>query len=99
MADRFLETPCQVSISNNYDTCGTITRASIAHLTPTQLESLFKPGGLFADMDAWFRTSFEMQACGTRTNGMYEWLMSSNKQMGHLVNTRKVEKGPGLVEP
>ena len=99
MADRFLETPCQVSISNNYDTCGTITRASIAHLTPTQLESLFKPDGLFADMDVWFRTSFEMQACGTRTNGMYEWLMSSNKQMGHLVNTRKVEKGPGLVEP
>lgn len=99
MADRFLETPCQVSISNSYDTCGTITRASIAHLTPSQLEALFKPGGLFADMDAWFRTSFEMQACGTRTNGMYEWLMSSQKNMGALVNTRKVEKGPGLVEP
>ena len=99
MADRFLETPCQVSISNNYDTCGTITRASIAHLTPSQLESLFKPGGLFADMDAWFRTSFEMKACGTRTNGMYEWLMSSQKNLGSFVNTTKIEKGPSLVAP
>jgi hypothetical protein len=99
MADRFLETPCEVSISNNYDTCGTITRASVAHLTPDQLESLFKPEGLFADMDVWFRTSFEMKACGTRTNGMYEWLMSSQKNLGHLVNTTKIDKGPSLVAP
>lgn len=99
MADRFLETPCEVSISNNYDTCGTITRASVAHLTPDQLESLFKPDGLFADMDVWFRTSFEMKACGTRTNGMYEWLMSSAKNLSHLINTTKIDRGPSLVAP
>lgn len=99
MPDRFLETPCEVSISNNYDTCGTVTRATVAHLTPDQLEALFKPEGLFADMDVWFRTSFEMKACGTRTNGMYEWLMSSHKQLGHLINTTKIDRGPSLVAP
>lgn len=99
MADRFVETPCEVSISNNYDTCGTITRASVAHLTPTQLESLFKPDGLFADMDAWFRTSFEMKACGTKTNGLYEWLMSSQRNVGHLVSTTNIDRGPSLLHP
>lgn len=99
MAERFLNTPCEVAISNNYDTCGTITRASVAHLTPAQLESLFKPGGLFADMDAWFRTSFEMKACGTKTNGMYDWLMSSQKGMGHLVNKTQIDRGPSLLQP
>ncbi len=99
MADRFVETPCEVSVSNNYDTCGTITRASVAHLTPSQLEDLFKPSGLFADMDAWFRTSFEMKACGTKTNGLYEWLMSSQRNVGHLLSTTNIDRGPSLLHP
>jgi hypothetical protein len=99
MADRYQETPCPVVVSNNYDTCGTITRASIAHLTPTQLESLFKQSGLFADMDAWFRTSFEMKACGTKTNGMYDWVMSSQRNMRSLLSYEKIDKGPSLLHP
>lgn len=99
MATRFKETPCQVAVSNNYDTCGTITRASVAHLTPTQLESLFKPDGLFADMDAWFRTSFEMKACGTRVNGLYDWLMSSQRGMGNLLDKTSIDRGPSLLHP
>src|SRR5215472_16597051 len=62
-SNRFQETPCKVVVSNNFDTHGTITRASVAHLTPAQLESIFRPGGLFAEMDSWFRTAFEMKAC------------------------------------
>lgn len=99
MADRFQETPCQVVVSNNYDTCGTITRASVAHLTPAQLLDLFKPEGLFADMDAWFRTSFEMAACGTRVNGLYDWLMSSQRNVGNLVDKTSIDRGPSLLHP
>jgi hypothetical protein len=96
---RFQETPCHVVVANNFDTSGTITRSSIAHLTPTDLENLFRPNGLFADMDAWFQTSFEMQACGTKVNGMYDWLMSSQKNVGSLLNVEKVDRGPGLLYP
>jgi len=98
MADRFVA-PCTVAVSNNYDTCGTITRADVAHLTPDQLEDLFKPSGKFADMDAWFRTAFEMAACGTKRNGMYDWLMSSQRNVGNLVNVEKVDRGPSLLHP
>ena len=98
-ASVFQGTPCKVVATNNYDTVGTITLASIATLTPTQLETLFKPGGLYADMDAWFKTSFEMQACGIKSNGLYDWLMSSRKDVKSLVSTQKMDRGPGLLFP
>lgn len=97
----FQDTPCTVVVRNNYDThgVGSLTRASVAQLTPAQLELLFKPGGLFADMDQWFRTAFEMKACGIKVNGMYEWLMSSAKPMGSLLNSQKMDRGPSLLMP
>lgn len=96
---RFQETPCTVVVSNNFDTHGTITRASVAHLTPTDLENLFRPNGLFADMDSWFRTAFEMKACGIKVNGMYDWVMSSQRNMGSLLSYEKVDRGPSLLKP
>lgn len=99
MSARFKEIPCTVAVSNNFDTHGTITRSSIDHLTPDDLEALFKPGGLYADMDAWFQTSFEMQACGTQVNGLYDWLMSSYRSIGGLQNYTKVDRGPSLLQP
>jgi hypothetical protein len=99
IATRFQETPCTVVVTNNFDTQGTITRASVAHLTPADLENLFKPGGLFADMTSWYRTQFEMKACGTKTNGIYDWLMSSIRDVRGLLNTEKMDKGPSLLKP
>lgn len=96
---RFQETPCTVVVSNNFDTHGTITRASVAHLTPADLENLFRPNGLFADMDSWFRTQFEMKACGIKVNGMYDWIMSGARQMGNLLSYEKVDRGPSLLKP
>ncbi len=96
---RFQETPCTVVVSNNFDTHGTITRASVAHLTPSQLEDLFRPNGLFADMDSWFRTQFEMKACGIKINGMYDWIMSGMRNMGNLLSYEKVDRGPSLLKP
>lgn len=98
-SNRFQEVPCKVVVSNNFDTHGTITRASVAHLTPAQLESLFRPNGLFADMDSWFRTAFEMKACGTKTNGLYDWIMSSMRNVGNLLSYEKVDRGPSLLKP
>ncbi len=91
---------CSVVSGNSYDTCGTITRSDVAHLTPAQLTSLFTVGGLFADMDAWFRTQVEMKACGIKTNGLYQWIMSGAETgMGKLLNIEKAQKGPGLLYP
>lgn len=97
--NRFQDIPCNVVVSNNFDTHGTITRASVAQLTPAQLESLFRPNGLFADMDSWFRTAFEMKACGIKVNGMYDWIMSSMRNVGSLLQYEKMDRGPSLLKP
>ena len=98
--NRFQDVPCSVVVSNNYDTHGTITRSSLAPLTPAQLYSLFTEGGLYADMDAFFHTAFEMNACGIKRNAMYDWLMSSARNMKHLLPSPiKIDKGPSLLHP
>lgn len=99
-ATPFQDTPCSVVVNNSYDTHGTITRASFNSLTPSQLADLFKPSGVFAEMDDWFRTSFEMKACGTKVNSMYDWLMSSMRSdIKGLLTYEKMEKGPSLLKP
>lgn len=97
--NRFQDLPCSIAVNNNFDTAGSVTRANVANLTPSQLEDLFKPSGLFADMDAWFITAFEMQMCGIKRNGLYDWLMSSARQMGNLVTVQNVDRGPSLLFP
>lgn len=96
---RWQETACTVVVGNNFDTHGTVTRATVEHLTPDGVLTAFKPGGKFADMDQWFRTQMEMKACGTKINGLYEWLMSSQRDVRSLLTMDKVDRGPGLLRP
>lgn len=91
---------CSVAITNNYDTVGTLTRASLKGLTPAQVKALFTDGTQWHEMTSMLRTQFEMAACGVRRYGMYDWIMSSNRPgMGKLVQTVKRDKGPSLIQP
>lgn len=92
---------CSPVIGSSYDTCGTVTRATINHLTVSQLNDLFAPGGLFADLDAWFKHSIEMKACGTKRNTLYDWIYA-NADMTRAraaMDGRKAMRGPGLLQP
>jgi len=92
---------CDVAIANTYNTVGTLTRASLATLTPTQIKALFSPSSnKWAELDALLRHTIEMKACGIRRSPLYDWIMSSNKRgMGALVNIQRTNKGPSLVQP
>lgn len=92
---------CDVAIANTYNTVGTLTRASLATLTPTQIKALFSPSSnKWAELDALLRHTIEMKACGIRRSPLYDWIMSSNKRgMGALVNIQRANKGPSLVQP
>jgi hypothetical protein len=96
-ASPFQEVPCTVVASNNYDTHGTITRATILGLTPAQLATVYGSG--LNEMNDWFKTSFEMKACGTKTNGIYDWLMSSQRNVGQLLDTVKLDRSDSLLKP
>jgi hypothetical protein len=100
MSSPFQNTSCTVVVKNNFDTYGTITRSSVDGLTPAELELLFKPDGThFADMDAFFKTAFEMNACGIKRNGLYDWIWSSARNVKPLVGWEKIDRGPSLLHP
>lgn len=93
---------CSPVIGLSNDTCSSITRASIKHLTATELDALFTPSGLFADLDAWLFHSIEMKACGVRRYAMYDWIMANadmTKARAAVNPGVKVMGGPGLLQP
>jgi hypothetical protein len=92
---------CATAISNNYDTCGTITRSNIAYATPDGLLDIFKSGsaGEYRDMQSLMVTNMELKACGTKTYGLYDWLMSSARPVGALINQKKIQGTDSLMEP
>ena len=91
---------CDVAINNNYDTIGTLTKATIKGLTPAQVKALFTDGTQWHEMTAMLKTQFEMAACGVRRFGLYDWIMSSNRPgMGKLIQTVKRDRSPSLVQP
>ena len=100
ISERFVE-QCSPVISSNYDTCGSVTRATVAHLTATQLTALFTSGGLFADLDAWFKHSVEMKACGVKRSALYDWIMANADRTMYraALTTIKAVGSPSLVQP
>lgn len=105
IADKFV-TACSPVIDSNFDTCGSLTKASIDHLSKDDLATLFKPGGLYADLDAWFHHSLEMKACGVRRFGWYDWIMANTDRTMYTAAFRnairpgvRAVKGPSLLHP
>ena len=91
---------CSVAVTNTYSTVGTLTRANISALNPTQIRALYGPSSTWAELNAVLKHQVEMRACGTRRSALYEWIMSSNKQgQGKLINVQKVARGPSMIEP
>lgn len=76
ISDRFAAV-CSPVIGVQNDTCGSVTRASIDYLSITDLNNIFQPGGLFADLDAWFMHAIEMKACGMRRYAWYDWIYAN----------------------
>ena len=101
IADRFAA-QCRPVISTNISTCGSLTRAEVNHLTAEQLDAIFKPDGLFADLDAWFKHQIEMKACGVRRYALYDWIMANADRTLYRSAVSpgiKAVKGPSLIQP
>jgi len=99
MATPFTDT-CSVAVTNTYDTCGSLTKASISTLTPEQIKALFTDGSTYNELNSLLKHQFEMKACGVRRNGFYDWIMTSNKPgMGKLINIERRDRSASLVQP
>lgn len=98
IADKFAT--CSPSISNSYNSCGTITRSSLKSLTPAQLITAFQDGsGNYRDMVSTLKNAFELKLCGIKTNGIYDWLMSSASSKGGMLNKKNISSTESYIEP
>ena len=97
-----------VAIWNNYDTCGTMTRADIGVAEAGDLDGIFtsssalemgKTTARYRDMESLLTTQMELKTCGGRQYGMYDWLMSSATSMGANLTERKISGGASEIEP
>jgi len=87
------------AIWNSYNTAGTITRSSVGLAAPADLDDIFKSGANYRDMTHLLTTQLELATCGARQYGLYDWLMSSARSVGDLVNTKKIQGSGFEVDP
>lgn len=98
ITDKYLQ--CTPTVSNSYNSCGTITRSSLKSITPAQLLTVFQDGsGNYRDMASILKNAFELKACGIKTNGLYDWLMSSSQSKGGLLNKKNISSTESYIEP
>lgn len=90
---------CSPAIGTSYDSCGTVTRCNVISATPADLESIFMEGSDFRDMSSLLVAQFEMKACGTRINGLFDFLMASARNFSGFINKKKIRGSDSLVEP
>ena len=92
-------TTATTAIWNSYNTEGTITRSSVGLAAPADLDNIFTDGTNYRDMTHLLTTSLELATCGARQYGLYDWLMSSARSVGNLVNTKKIQGSGFEVDP
>lgn len=84
---------CSPAIGNNINECGAVTLCDVITAQSGELHEIFTDAnGAYRDMNALLATQFEIKACGTRINGLFDFLMSNKK----MVNTRKITVPLGL---
>jgi len=100
--------PSSVAIWNNYDSCGSMTRADVGLAESADLDAIFTDSGgtnnmgnfaRYRDMESLLVTQMELKTCGQRQYGMYDWLMSGAKSMGSGITKRSVSGGVSEIEP
>lgn len=98
MANEF-STQCAIAVNNTYGTTGSVTRSLLQFMVPSTIRDLAGAGGKWAEQQSWKKHQLEMQACGIQRSHLADWLYSSMRNVGALVNVRKVDRSSSLIEP
>jgi len=81
---------CVPAIGTDIKRCGTVTACNIATATADTLADIFtNDDGDFRNMQSLLVSQFELKACGTRVNGLWEFLMANSR-----VKTKSLRKLP-----
>lgn len=88
---------CLPAIGTSINSCGALTECDVVTATPEELEDIFQDEtGDFRDMSSLLKTQFEIKVCGTKQNGLYDFLMANARPMKN--RTIKTPLGFGNTE-
>lgn len=91
---------CLPAIGNNVNECGAVTLCDVITAESDELTSIFTDGaGSFRDLNALLATQFEIKACGAKTNGLYDFLMSNKRMMGNKKIVLPLGPGNSEIAP
>jgi hypothetical protein len=91
---------CLPAIGNNINECGAVTLCNVITAESDELTSIFTDGaGSFRDLNALLATQFEIKACGSKQNGLYDFLMSNKRMMGNKKIVLPLGPGNSEIAP
>ena len=91
---------CVPAYGTDIRRCGTVTACDVGLPESGDLDTLFKDGdGKFIIPDALFMQDFEIKACQSRVNGLYDFLMANKVNMSDRMSSQKVGSGLWEVQP
>lgn len=91
---------CLPAIGNNNNECGAVTLCDVITAQSDELVNIFTDGsGKYRDMHALLATQFEIKACGAKTNGLYDFLMSNKKMVGQKKIVTPLGPGNSEISP
>ena len=90
---------CLPAIGNNINECGAVTLCNVITAEADELATIFQSGSDFRDLNALLATQFEIKACGAKTNGLYDFLMSNKRLMNKQLAHRPLGPGNSEIDP
>lgn len=91
---------CLPAIGNNVNECGAVTLCDVVTAQSGDLVDIFTDGsGNFRDLHSLLASQFEIKACGARTNGLYDFLMSNKRMLGNKKIVTPLGPGNSEISP
>src|SRR4051812_42297968 len=90
---------CVPAFGTDIKQCGTVTVCDVKTATQDDLATIFMSGGNYRAMSALLMQDFEIKACQTIQNGLYDFLMANKVDMSKRMTKVDIGSGRFMIMP
>lgn len=90
---------CLPAYGTDIKQCGTVTLCDVQTVSEGDLASVFMASGQYRVFDSVLLQDFEIKACQTQQNGLYDFIMANKVDMSSKLSTKKIANGRYMLEP
>lgn len=92
-------TKCTPAFGTDIKQCGSVTICDVKTATKDELATIFMTGGNYRAMSALLLQDFEIKACQTIQNGLYDFIMANKVDMGKRMTKIDLGSGRYMIMP